>query len=105
MPEPFLSKDEQDVQDSINGDLAATRFCEQSKGFNAPRNQIRIAFDGDAVLFYPESERCYKEHGLEAFVKREHRLRHRAMAEGPFSKLLITLAKTQSHFPQGECPI
>ncbi len=101
----FLSKDAQDVQDAINGGLAAAQLYDLPKGFKAPTNQIRIAFDGDAVLFSPDSERYFKEHGLEAFLKREDGLRHEAMAEGPFAKLLLALAKTQSRFPDGPCPI
>jgi 5'-nucleotidase len=101
----FLSKDAGDVQEAINGGLAAAQLYDLPKGFKAPTNQIRIAFDGDAVLFSPESERYYKEHGLEAFVKREFRLRRKAMAQGPFAKLLLALANSQRQFPAEDCPI
>ena len=33
--------------------------------------QIRIAFDGDAVLFTDESERIFQEQGLAAFEENE----------------------------------
>lgn len=66
----FLSKDALDVRDAINGSLAAAKLYDLPKGFKAPTNQIRIAFDGDAVLFSPKSECYYKGHGLEAFAKR-----------------------------------
>lgn len=33
--------------------------------------QLRVAFDGDAVLFSDESERIYKAHGLDKFFEHE----------------------------------
>ena len=71
----YLSADEADVQAAIDSGIAAGIICcdrIQTVGENAdPLSQIRIAFDGDAVLFSDESEQLYKEQGLEAFEENE----------------------------------
>ena len=70
----FLSADENDVQEAINANIAAGLICSHS---NLPIDpdktidQIRIAFDGDAVIFSDESERIYQAEGLEAFAAHE----------------------------------
>ncbi|RLK33544.1 5'-nucleotidase [Cupriavidus plantarum] len=101
----FLSRDAADVQAAIDGGVAAAQLYDVPPDYQAPDNQIRIAFDGDAVLFSAESERIYKQKGLEAFIRHEQRHRHKAMTEGPFAKLLLRLAEVQQHFPPGECPV
>ncbi|WP_059413786.1 5'-nucleotidase [Cupriavidus basilensis] len=101
----FLSREAADVQAAIDGGVAAAQLYDAPAAYRAPPGQIRIAFDGDAVLFSPESERIYKEKGLEAFIKNEKRHRHKALAEGPFAKLLLRLAQIQAHFPPGESPV
>lgn len=101
----FLSKSAADVQEAIDGGVAAAQLYALPDGFKAPTNQIRIAFDGDAVLFSPESEEYFKKHGLEKFIKRERRLRRKTMAEGPFAKLLFALSEIQRKFPKKACPI
>jgi 5'-nucleotidase len=61
----FLSFDEQDVQAAVNCGIAAAKLYQSAQKADE-YEQIRIAFDGDAVLFSDESERIYQEHGLEA---------------------------------------
>lgn len=105
----FLSREAADVQDAINGGVAAAQLYAAPADYVAPASQIRIAFDGDAVLFSAESERIYKEKGLDAFASHEHRLRRKPMADGPFTKLLHKLSLIQEqlreHFPKGQCPL
>ncbi|MCT7447155.1 5'-nucleotidase [Aliarcobacter skirrowii] len=67
--------------------------------------QVRIAFDGDAVLFSEESEMVYKNYGLDAFVKHEQKNRNNPLAMGPFAKLLLTIARIQTKFPTVKSPI
>lgn len=90
----FLSFDEQDVQAAINSGIAAAMLY-PSQSSNENEEQIRIAFDGDAVLFSDESERIYQEQGLEAFERHEREKAIQPLAEGPFAKLLKTLAQIQ----------
>jgi len=101
----FLSRDASDVQAAIDGGVAAAQLYDGPPTYQAPAKQIRIAFDGDAVLFSAESERIYKQKGLDAFIRHESKNRHKAMTEGPFAKLLLRLAEVQQHFPPGQCPV
>jgi len=101
----FLSRDQDDVQDAINGGVAAAQLYTAPTNYIPPENQIRIAFDGDAVLFSPESERIYAEKGLEAFVRHEQRHRNKAMKEGPLAKLLFALSEIQKQFTPATCPV
>ncbi len=104
----FLSAEEADVQDAINSGFAAGRIYKTSK--YSPENKsdkqkIKIAFDGDAVLFSDESERIYKEKGLEAFIQHEKMNAHKPLPEGPFAPLLKALANAQSEFNAFNAPI
>lgn len=67
----FLSKDEDDVQYAIDSGVAAALLYDPPKDFEPDTNNIRIAFDADAVIFSDESEQIFKEKGLEAFQKHE----------------------------------
>jgi len=101
----FLSRDEGDVQAAIDGGVAAAVLCEPPEELNREVEEIRIAFDGDAVLFSDESERIYKEQGLQAFLEHERKNRDRNLPEGPFARLLKTLALVQKQFAPGSCPV
>lgn len=68
-------------------------------------NQIRIAFDGDAVIFSDESERIYQTEGLQAFAEHEHKNAQNPLPEGPFAKLLKTISLIQQKFPESNMPI
>lgn len=101
----FLSKSATDVQEAIDGGVAAAQLYDLPVGFKTQTKQIRIAFDGDAVLFSPDSEHYFKSHGLEKFLRRERRLKRKAMGRGPFAKLLMALSALQQKFPPDERPI
>ncbi|MFV2062132.1 MAG: 5'-nucleotidase [Chloroflexota bacterium] len=66
--------------------------------------EVRIAFDGDAVLFDAESQRVYDEEGLDAFHDHEALRADEAMSPGPFRPFLDGLARVQAHF-SGVSPI
>ena len=68
-------------------------------------DQIRIAFDGDAVIFSDESELIYKSQGLKAFDENETENALKLMAEGPFAKLLRMISMVQSQFKGEKVPI
>lgn len=104
----FLSASEDDVQEAINANIAAGLICSHTELPIDPDkeiDQIRIAFDGDAVLFSDESERIFKAQGLQAFADHEQANAQNPLPEGPFAKLLKTLSFLQSCFPQEEVPI
>lgn len=104
----FLSANEQDVQSAINSGIAAGILCNDAHVDYDPEgeiDQIRIAFDGDAVLFSAESEMIYQREGLEAFEENERKNVNNPLAIGPFAKFLITISDLQNEFPPDEVPI
>ncbi len=104
----FLSANEEDVQMAINSNIAAGIICPEHDYEILPDeeiSQIRIAFDGDAVLFADESERIYQEQGLEAFEKNEMDNADDPLHEGPFAKFLMTLSAIQKEFKNQPMPI
>lgn len=104
----FLSAHEDDVQSAIDCGIAAGIIC--SDGIHTYSHekipaQIRIAFDGDAVLFSDESEQIFKKQGLAAFEENERMQAQNPLKEGPFAGFLRLLSKLQQEFPGEEVPI
>lgn len=95
----FLSKNEQDVQDAIDAGFAAALIYNVPKDFTPDDQEIRIAFDGDAVIFSEESEEIYQRDGLEAFLEHEKANAEKALPDGPFAKLLRTLSTIKKEYP------
>ncbi|XP_071623907.1 cytosolic 5'-nucleotidase 1A isoform X2 [Heliangelus exortis] len=95
---------------SINhyGIAAATIFS-PSRDLEVSDNQLRVAFDGDAVLFSDESEQIVKAHGLDMFFEHEKAHENKPLAQGPLKGFLEALGKLQKKFySKGlrlECPI
>lgn len=95
----FLTTDTSDAQNVIDsGDCAAAII---SGVHNYPEDEdfIKIAFDGDAVLFSEESEIIYKLQGMEAFRKHETINTNTPMNEGPYAKLLKKIAFIRNKLP------
>lgn len=104
----FLSAYEDDVQNAINAGIAAGIICTDVKYHDSDSlkpGQIRIAFDGDAVLFSDASEKIYKEKGLEAFEKNEEEYADIPLGEGPFAGFLKKLSAIQVELGVENCPI
>lgn len=104
----YLSADEEDVQAAVDCGIAAGIIC--CDEIRLPENQqeisqIRIAFDGDAVLFSDESEKIFKEKGLEAFEENERQQAENPLKQGPFARFLKTLSDIQKEFTPEEVPI
>jgi 5'-nucleotidase len=100
----FLSANPLDVRNAIEAGCAAATIL----GSRTPNNnstELRIAFDGDAVIFSDEAERIYQEQGLETFVKTEQEAAHKPLSRGPFKGFLTALQQLQSQFPANACPI
>jgi 5'-nucleotidase len=99
----FLSLDPDDVQRALGQGIAAATLL-PSKSTNE-KEQLRFAFDGDAVLFSDEAERIYKQHGLDAFTENEKVSAKTPLSGGPFKAFLSALHNLQSEFAGEECPI
>ncbi|XP_056616259.1 5'-nucleotidase, cytosolic IB a isoform X1 [Triplophysa dalaica] len=94
----YLSKDSKKVQEAIEqGIAAATMFtCDNENELSD--TQLRVAFDGDAVLFSDESEIIVKEHGLDTFFEHEKEFENKPLAQGPLKCFLEALGKLQRKF-------
>lgn len=102
----FLSASEEDVTNAIANGVAAAKILPTGKDtIHSLGEQVRIAFDGDAVLFSEESELIYKQQGLEAFIEHEKANKDNPLTHGPFAKLLLTLSTIQDKFKSKESPI
>ena len=99
----FLSVDPVDVVNALDAGIAAATIL-PSRGGKA-EGQLRIAFDGDAVLFGDDAERVYREGGLEEFARSEQDAAHTPLPGGPFKELLGALHRIQSDFPAKQSPI
>ena len=93
----FLSKNSVDVQDASDQGIAAAQLYAAPTGFNPDRDEIRIAFDGDAVLFSEDSEVIYQQQGLDAFLENEKIFADVPLPEGPFGRVLKTLSRIKNH--------
>lgn len=100
----FLSTHAEDVRQALLAHCAAATLL---SGVTHPAHseEIRIAFDGDAVLFSDEAERVFQEQGLQAFKDSELKAAKRPLPEGPFKGFLQALHRIQKQFPLGSCPI
>ncbi|MFA7238815.1 MAG: 5'-nucleotidase [Sulfuricellaceae bacterium] len=104
----FLSAEPDDVRKALEaGFAAATILPSASPLLTATTNpaQLRIAFDGDAVLFSDESERIYKESGLNAFQDNEATSAREPLPGGPFKNFLAMLHRIQLEYPAETAPI
>ncbi len=98
----FLSAHHADVKQAIDNNIAAGMILPTNPHVDprAKIQQIRIAFDGDAVLFSSEAERIYKQKGMQAFQENEQAKADIPLQEGPFTNFLRTIAHIQSLFPE-----
>lgn len=94
----FLSADEEDVQLAVDSGFAAARIYQGRPDGDLPTDQLRIAFDGDAVLFSEESELVFRDGGLEAFQAHEVERATEPMRAGPFANFLQSLSVLQRVF-------
>jgi 5'-nucleotidase len=92
----FLSVNAEDVREALHAGFPAARVLVESvKASDAFPNEVRIAFDGDAVLFSDEAERVFQAEGLDAFQLHESRKAQLPLPEGPFKPLLAALHRLQ----------
>jgi 5'-nucleotidase len=101
----FLSKDEADVQYAIDHGVAAAMLYEPPKDYTPDNEQIRIAFDADAVIFSDESERIYKEKGLDEFQKHEAENENIPMPAGNFKNFVEILSGIQKKCGYEKSPL
>jgi 5'-nucleotidase len=93
----FLSANADDVRGALAAGFPAARVLTESVLASASYpNEVRIAFDGDAVLFSDEAERVFQKSGLEAFQQHESSKATQPLPGGPFKPLLTALHRLQN---------
>ncbi len=101
----FLSTDPSDVRAALAEGFAAATILPQSSNYKDSSNELRFAFDGDAVIFSDEAEKIYKTKGLKAFTKSETDSANKPLAGGPFKNFLAALHRLQQDYSSQNCPI
>ncbi|MFZ4498317.1 MAG: 5'-nucleotidase, partial [Burkholderiales bacterium] len=92
----FLSAHLTDVRSALEAGVPAAQvYPHSAKATDAHPHEVRIAFDGDAVLFSDEAERVYQAHGLDAFQAHERDKAAQPLSDGPFKPLLEALHRLQ----------
>jgi len=93
----FLSANESDVMGALEAKCPAARvYPESAQAASRHAQEVRIAFDGDAVLFSDEAERVFQQDGLDAFTKHEIARARQPLQPGPFKPLLEALHRLQN---------
>src|SRR6476620_2081694 len=92
----FLSANADDVREALAAGFPAARVLTESvlAGSNYP-DEVRIACDGDAVLFSDEAEQVFQAQGLDAFQQHESNKAALPLPGGPFKPLLLALHRLQ----------
>uniref|UniRef100_A0A8C8WN77 5'-nucleotidase, cytosolic IB n=1 Tax=Panthera leo TaxID=9689 RepID=A0A8C8WN77_PANLE len=105
----YLSADSEKVQEAIQEGIASATMFDGAKDMAYCDTQLRVAFDGDAVLFSDESEHITKEHGLDKFFQHEALFENKPLAQGPLKGFLEDLGRLQKKFYAKDerllCPI
>ena len=92
----FLSANAADVQQALQLGFPAARVLTESvQAQDSNPHEVRIAFDGDAVLFSDEAERVFQRDGLDAFQRHETEHPTQPLPDGPFKPLLAALHRLQ----------
>ena len=100
----FLSTDGADVRQALESGVAAATILPSNKSVTSSE-KLKIAFDGDAVLFSDDSEKIFKNKGLKAFTENEKEAANEPLSGGPFKPILAALQQIQMAFPSGESPL
>ncbi len=108
----FLSADANDVKHALESGHAAATIVPHAETLiitdpvkGNTTDELRIAFDGDAVLFSDEAERVFQSQGLAAFSESEQRAASKPLDGGPFRSFLAALHRIQTEFPRDKQPI
>ena len=97
----YLSANEENVREALAAGFPAARVY--AGAFAAASNhqdQLRVAFDGDGVLFGTESQRFFDEHGLEEFNAFETQRLDTPLSDGPLKPFLFSLYRLQQKSPE-----
>ncbi|XP_012508528.1 PREDICTED: cytosolic 5'-nucleotidase 1B isoform X3 [Propithecus coquereli] len=94
----YLSADSEKVQEAIQEGIASATMFDGAKDMTYCDTQLRVAFDGDAVLFSDESDHIATKHGLDKFFQHESLFENKPLAQGPLKGFLEDLGRLQKKF-------
>lgn len=100
----FLSANHKDVETAIKHGIAAATLMPSERDIQEGESDIRIAFDGDSVLFSDEADKEYLEHGLEHFHKTELEKASTPLPGGPFKRVLEEFCNLRRELG-ADCPV
>jgi 5'-nucleotidase len=96
--ELFLSNDEGDVRAAVEAGTAAARLCSPPQSQREePDDEVRIALDGDAVVFSDASDQIFRERELKGFLEHERMNAEVPMEPGPFGNFIRNLSEVRAH--------
>ncbi|MFT3858950.1 MAG: 5'-nucleotidase [Aquabacterium sp.] len=99
----FLSANESDVRSALQAGVPAARVLPHAaRAGDAHPDEVRIAFDGDAVLFSDEAEQVFQSGGIDAFHRHETERAAQPLPDGPFKPLLLALQDLQHREGQAQ---
>jgi 5'-nucleotidase len=101
----FLSREPSDVRGALNAGFPAAVIYTGVENKDSHPDEVRIAFDGDAVLFADEAERVFRAGGLDAFQSHEANHATRPLPAGPFKPLLEALHRLQQADDRDKVPM
>lgn len=97
----FLTTSETDAQRVIDSNVCAAAIVKAppTSCENLAEDQVRFAFDADAVIFSEVSEIVNQTKGLPAFHENEDQEQDVPLQEGPHANLLLKLSKLKERLP------
>jgi len=97
----FLTTNEKDAQQVVDSRVCAGAIVKEPPKMSdhLSDDQVRFAFDADAVLFSEDSELVSQTKGLDAFWENEDLNQDIPLQEGPHAKLLKKLSAIQERLP------
>lgn len=102
----FLSADPNDVSNALDANIAAaTIFPQTSKNTKDNDLELRIAFDGDAVIFSDQAEQIFQSKGLDEFTQSEKLEAKTPLPGGPFKSFLAAIHRIQTSHDAKQSPI
>ncbi|HCC44393.1 MAG TPA: 5'-nucleotidase [Gammaproteobacteria bacterium] len=100
----FLSTNQQDVVAALDAGMGAASIISGPNTLVSD-NELRFAFDGDAVVFSDEAEQIYQTKGLDDFLAKERAAANEPLSGGPLKPFLLALQELQAEFDNNSCPI
>lgn len=92
----FLTARAEDVSAAIAAGHPAGLVLPGAGADDGDDAELRVGFDFDGVLASDESERVYRERGLDGYREQERALVDTPLAPGPLAPLLTRLARVQA---------